>query len=54
MSFSPFALKNAPQQIKTFNQDLNVKLVCPDCQDSENGTLIEEFGSGDLLCGQCG
>lgn len=112
---SVFALKHAPQQVKSFTQDLSIKLFCPDCKkdpplplpvpsspstststtvtidengnqiiiqnetgegggegeqggnegaevvkkENENetsglGTLIEEFGSGDLLCGQCG
>lgn len=36
-----------------FVPDLNVRLVCPDCQvDPPN--LVEEFSSGDLVCGDCG
>jgi transcription initiation factor TFIIB len=33
--------------------DLNVRLVCPDCKiDPPN--LVEEFASGDIVCGTCG
>ncbi|KAH9022254.1 hypothetical protein EDB85DRAFT_2186885, partial [Lactarius pseudohatsudake] len=30
--------------------DLSVRLICPDCRDP-NPTIIEEFGTGDLVCG---
>lgn len=36
----------------TYRPDLNVRLMCPDCK--ENGQLIEQFASGDLVCGNCG
>ena len=53
MSFAlrvdPFA---APKE-EDFRQDLNVRLTCPDC-GPVNPSLIEEFGSGDLVCGNCG
>lgn len=51
-----FALRQDPTQApkpQAFRADLNVRLMCPDCQD-ENPQLIEEFGSGDLVCGGCG
>lgn len=52
----PFALRvdpTKPPQPEQFRADLNVRLTCPDCQD-ENVQLVEEFGSGDLVCGGCG
>lgn len=50
-----FALKvdpSAPAKAEEFRQDLNVRLTCPDCGDT--GQVIEEFSSGDLVCGNCG
>lgn len=55
MQAQAFALKvdpDAPAKADQFRQDLNVRLVCPDCGD--NGQLVEEFSSGDLVCGNCG
>jgi transcription elongation factor Elf1 len=55
-SYSPFALRadpTRPVKQEAFRADLNVRLVCPDCQN-ENVQLVEEFGSGDLVCGECG
>lgn len=52
---TPFQLKrdpNAPVEPEAFRQDLNVRLTCPDCGDA--GSLVEEFSSGDLVCGGCG
>ncbi|CAH7666978.1 cyclin-like protein [Phakopsora pachyrhizi] len=40
----------APKQV-VFRQDLNVRLNCPDCKTA---SLVEEFSSGDLVCGSCG
>jgi len=37
----------------TFGPDLAVRLICPDCRDP-NPHIVEEFGSGDLVCGACG
>lgn len=56
MSTTPFALRadpTKPQKEAEFRADLNVRLICPDCQN-ENVQLVEEFGSGDLVCGECG
>ncbi|BGP13396.1 transcription initiation factor IIB [Rhodosporidiobolus nylandii] len=50
-----FALKrdpSLPAAPEQFRQDLNVRLSCPDCGDT--GDLVEEFSSGDLVCGGCG
>ncbi|KWU45029.1 transcription initiation factor IIB [Rhodotorula sp. JG-1b] len=55
MQAQAFALKvdpDAPQKEAAFRQDLNVRLVCPDCADDSQ--LVEEFSSGDLVCGNCG
>jgi len=58
MAFSqPFPL--AAPQIKaappppSFGPDLAVRLICPECRDP-NPNIVEEFGSGDLVCGNCG
>jgi transcription initiation factor TFIIB len=57
MAYSqPFPL--AAPQIKaakelSFGPDLAVRLICPDCRDP-NPHIVEEFGSGDLVCGACG
>ncbi|POW04306.1 hypothetical protein PSTT_10490 [Puccinia striiformis] len=40
----------APKEA-AFRQDLNVRLICPDCKCAR---LVEEFSSGDLVCGSCG
>lgn len=39
----------APQ----YGPDLAVRLICPECRDP-NPHIVEEFGSGDLVCGNCG
>lgn len=41
------------QQPQTFGPDLAVRLICPDCRDP-NPNIVEEFSSGDLVCGTCG
>ncbi|KAF9462072.1 cyclin-like protein [Collybia nuda] len=52
----PFPLA-APQtkavQAPSFGPDLAVRLICPECRDP-NPNIVEEFGSGDLVCGNCG
>jgi len=37
----------------TFGPDLAIRLICPECRDP-NPNIVEEFGSGDLVCGNCG
>ncbi|EKM59113.1 uncharacterized protein PHACADRAFT_249341 [Phanerochaete carnosa HHB-10118-sp] len=44
------AAEKAPQ---TFGPDLAVRLICPDCRDP-SPNIVEEFSSGDLVCGTCG
>jgi len=59
MAFSqPFPLaaqhvKIVQQQQPSFGPDLAVRLICPECRDP-NPNIVEEFGSGDLVCGTCG
>lgn len=57
----PFALSatyaaargDGPKGEDDFVPDLNVRLLCPECQvDPPN--INEEFASGDLVCGDCG
>ncbi|KAL5487706.1 SUA7 [Sanghuangporus weigelae] len=52
----PFPLA-APHQTQlpknAYGPDLAVRLVCPECRDP-NPNIVEEFGSGDLVCGSCG
>ncbi|KAF7302103.1 Cyclin-like protein [Mycena indigotica] len=47
--FCKRALLGAP----TFGPDLSVRLICPECRDP-NPEIAEEFGSGDLVCRNCG
>ncbi|EJD53975.1 cyclin-like protein [Auricularia subglabra TFB-10046 SS5] len=50
----PFPL-NAPQAPAkpSYGPDLAVRLICPDCRDPVP-KIVEEFGSGDLVCATCG
>ncbi|CAG8508551.1 5193_t:CDS:1 [Acaulospora morrowiae] len=36
-----------------FQPDLNIRLICPDCKNP-NPKIIEEYASGDMVCGECG
>lgn len=48
------AQRNQAQKApKQFLPDLNVRLVCPDCQTIPPN-ITEEFASGDLVCADCG
>ena len=56
MSFAqpfPLAAPHLKAQQQTFGPDLAVRLICPECRDP-NPNIVEEFGSGDLVCGNCG
>ncbi|KZV62953.1 cyclin-like protein [Peniophora sp. CONT] len=54
MSTQPFplAMPQGPEQ-PYYGPDLSVRLICPDCRDP-NPYIVEEFSSGDLVCGTCG
>lgn len=49
----PLAQQQQKTQQPTFGPDLAVRLICPNCRDP-NPNIIEEFSSGDLVCGTCG
>lgn len=61
----PFALTNHYKSVRSngetdgssqkedFRADLNLRLLCPDCKN-DPPNLVEEFASGDLVCGDCG
>ncbi len=56
MAYSqPFPLAQPLQKVQqpSFGPDLAVRLICPDCRDP-NPNIVEEFSSGDLVCGSCG
>lgn len=36
-----------------YRADLAIRLICPDCRNP-SPNLVEEYGSGDVLCGDCG
>ena len=46
------AMQTSPQKEEPFRLNLNVSLMCPECKDSSN--IVEEFSSGDMVCGNCG
>lgn len=41
------------QQDDEWREDLNVTMMCPDCREMPPN-LVEEFSSGDTVCGSCG
>lgn len=53
---SPGQIFEAPAaavEEEEWRQNLNVPLMCPDCQEYPPN-VIEEFSSGDSVCGSCG
>jgi transcription initiation factor TFIIB len=40
-------------ELEKWNLDLNLHMVCPDCKEYPPN-LVEEFASGDMVCGSCG
>lgn len=40
-------------ELEKWNQDLNLHMICPDCKEYPPN-LVEEFASGDMVCGSCG
>lgn len=43
----------ASSQKDDFVPDLNLRLLCPECK-TDPPNLVEEFASGDVVCGTCG
>lgn len=54
-SHVPFPLREQPKAEGNlpFKPNLNINLICPDCRISPPH-IVEEFASGDLVCGDCG
>jgi transcription initiation factor TFIIB len=47
------AFQSAPsQRDEPFRPNLSVTIFCPECKDNSN--IVEEFSSGDTVCGNCG
>lgn len=46
-------LNNEATATSASRPDLNIRLTCPECKNP-NPKLIEEFASGDIVCGECG
>lgn len=52
----PFPLARKPDATPaapSYGPDLAVRLICPECLDP-HPKIVEEFGSGDVVCGTCG
>ncbi|KAM0283149.1 hypothetical protein ACHAQH_002630 [Verticillium albo-atrum] len=47
------ALDEHGNAVTDFKQDLNIIVECPDCRE-QPPNLVEEFSSGDMVCGSCG
>ncbi|KAI2616140.1 cyclin-like protein [Hypomontagnella submonticulosa] len=44
---------NGEQKEGGYKENLNQRLKCPDCNE-DPPNLVEEFSSGDMVCGSCG
>jgi len=42
-----------PKKDEEWREDLNITMMCPDCREVPPN-LVEEFSSGDTVCGSCG
>lgn len=47
------ALDEHGNPLPDYKQDLNIIVECPDCRE-QPPNLVEEFSSGDMVCGSCG
>jgi len=52
-AFAAFRGAEKAQQGQGFKEDLNRILICPECKE-EPANLVEEYSSGDMVCGSCG
>jgi transcription initiation factor TFIIB len=48
---SPFG--DARPTKEDYRADLAIRLMCPNCKE-EVPNIVEEYSSGDLICGSCG
>jgi len=53
ISFPGFPSQGAAANGEEWTQNLNTQLRCKDC-NTDPPNLVEEFASGDLVCGDCG
>lgn len=56
--YSPGQVPDVPsnaaiEEEEEWRQNLNVQMMCPDCQEFPPN-IVEEFSSGDSVCGSCG
>lgn len=42
-----------PTNFQPYEANLNITVTCPDCKE-DPPNLVEEFSSGDMVCGSCG
>jgi transcription initiation factor TFIIB len=49
----PYGNEKASFKVELPKQDLAIRLICPECRDSQPN-IEEEFSSGDLVCRGCG
>jgi len=47
------ATSNPVKMQQPFELNLNIAIICPDCRE-DPPNLVEEFSSGDMVCGSCG
>jgi len=50
-ALAPFAPSSVPDG--EYVEDLNMTVMCPECKEFPPN-LVEEFASGDMVCGSCG
>lgn len=50
-ALAPFAPSNVPEG--EYVENLNMTVMCPDCKEFPPN-IVEEFASGDMVCGSCG
>ncbi|EQB56768.1 transcription factor TFIIB [Colletotrichum gloeosporioides Cg-14] len=51
--YKPKMLPSDNENAEGFRDDLNMVVMCPDCKEYPPN-LVEEFSSGDMVCGSCG
>jgi transcription initiation factor TFIIB len=50
---NPYGSEAPAPKVELPKQDLAVRLICPECRDTQPN-IEEEFSSGDLVCRGCG
>ena len=44
---------NATKAVEPYRENLNMQVICRDCKEVPPN-IVEEFSSGDMVCGSCG